>query len=102
MNIFNWVFDLFGGGSESSTQTQLFCNSHSSELFSSSSESTAINPANGLPMIDGVSGVDIEGNPYGLDSSHDHWSTSNFDHYGSTDFGSTDSWNTDSFGSWPD
>jgi len=31
----------------------------------------AINLANGLPMIDGSGGIDIEGNPYGTDSSHD-------------------------------
>jgi hypothetical protein len=31
-----------------------------------------INPANGLPMVGGCGGVDIEGNPYGTDSSqHD-------------------------------
>lgn len=30
-----------------------------------------INPANGLPMIAGCCGVDIEGNPYGTDSHHD-------------------------------
>lgn len=30
----------------------------------------SINPANGLPMIEGTS-IDIEGNPYGMDSSQD-------------------------------
>lgn len=29
-----------------------------------------INPANGLPMIEGAN-IDVEGNPYGMDSSHD-------------------------------
>lgn len=29
---------------------------------------TAINPANGLPMIGGTAGVDVAGNPYGADS----------------------------------
>lgn len=32
-------------------------------------ETTEINPANGLPMINGIGGVDIEGNPYGTDSN---------------------------------
>ena len=30
-----------------------------------------INPANGNLMIGGMSGVDIEGNPYGMDTSDD-------------------------------
>lgn len=30
-----------------------------------------INPANGLPMVGGCGGLDIEGNPYGIDFSHD-------------------------------
>ena len=29
----------------------------------------SINPANGLPMVGGCGGVDIEGNPYGTDST---------------------------------
>jgi hypothetical protein len=29
-----------------------------------------INPANGLPMVDGIGSVDVMGNPYGIDS-HD-------------------------------
>jgi hypothetical protein len=27
----------------------------------------AINPVNGLPMVGGCGGVDVEGNPYGVD-----------------------------------
>lgn len=27
-----------------------------------------INPANGLPMVNGCASVDIQGNPYGIDS----------------------------------
>ena len=34
-------------------------------------DDNAINPANGLPMVDGIGGVDIEGNPFGTDFSHD-------------------------------
>lgn len=34
------------------------------------------NPASGLPMVGGCAGVDIEGNPYGVDFHHDEsWST---------------------------
>ncbi len=32
-------------------------------------EPTEINPASGLPMINGKEGVDVEGNPYGVDNS---------------------------------
>lgn len=33
-----------------------------------------INPANGNPMVGGIGGVDIEGNPYGMDTSDDSMS----------------------------
>jgi|APLak6261664640_1056046.scaffolds.fasta_scaffold04063_2 hypothetical protein len=49
-----------------------------------------INPANGLPMIDG-SHIDVAGNPYGSDLSHD---TSSYNHdWGSSshDWGSSSS-----------
>ena len=39
------------------------------------------NPANGLPMIGGFAGVDIEGNLYGTDLSHDAY-TENSNHWG--------------------
>lgn len=32
-------------------------------------ETTEINPASGLPMIDGIGSVDLEGNPFGTDSN---------------------------------
>jgi hypothetical protein len=34
-------------------------------------DDTTINPATGLPMVSGIGGVDVAGNPYGMDSSHD-------------------------------
>jgi len=35
-----------------------------------------VNPASGLPMIDGsCSGVDVAGNPYGTDLHDDYWTT---------------------------
>ncbi len=33
----------------------------------SMSESCWVNPATGLPMIDGICGVDVGGNPFGMD-----------------------------------
>lgn len=42
-------------------------------------DNSSTNPANGLPMIGGSGGVDVEGNPYGFDFSHDHFASSGFD-----------------------
>lgn len=42
-------------------------------------EECAINPANGLPMIEGAGGIDIEGNPFGADLSHDYFGLSEID-----------------------
>jgi len=40
----------------------------------------ATNPANGLPMVGGIAGgLDVEGNPYGTDSSHDRFGSLNSD-----------------------
>ncbi|OED72172.1 hypothetical protein A141_10060 [Vibrio crassostreae ZF-91] len=53
-----------------------------STLFSEDTttfDDNAINPANGLPMIGGIGGVDVEGNPFGIDSSDSFDSTSLFD-----------------------
>ncbi len=36
---------------------------------SESSSENAVNPATGLPMLGGVGGVDLEGNPWGLDKT---------------------------------
>lgn len=47
-----------------------------------------INPATGLPMVNGMSGVDIAGNPYGVDNTHHDSFGSNFD--SGSSFGSND------------
>jgi hypothetical protein len=31
-----------------------------------------VNPANGLPMIGGIAGVDVVGNAFGMDQTFDH------------------------------
>ena len=80
MSLFGWFSDLFRGFSPSVSHTD------SSSTLSDLDE-TAINPANGLPMIGGMGGLDIEGNPYGTDSdsfNDDHLTglkhTDPFDH----------------------
>ncbi|MGF1748476.1 hypothetical protein [Vibrio cionasavignyae] len=42
-------------------------------------DDNAINPATGLPMVGGFGGVDVEGNPFGTDSSDSFDNTSVFD-----------------------
>ena len=48
-----------------------FSNLFSSGCWVSSSDDSVINPANGNPMVGGIGGLDIEGNLFGTDSSHD-------------------------------
>ena len=58
-----------------------------------------INPASGLPMIDGCGGVDIAGSPFGTDLHHDSaWCSSSTldDTFSSSGLGSTDSFTSGS------
>ncbi len=64
MSIFNWLTDMFSTGSDSPSMAD---------------DDFSVNPANGLPMIGGSGGVDIEGNPFGADFSHDHMTSSSVD-----------------------
>jgi len=66
------------------------------------SAGAAINPENGLPMVGGVGGVDVAGNPYGVDNSgidFDHMSDMHSinDDLLSTDIGMDDFGMNDSF-----
>ncbi len=85
MSLFGWFSDLFRGTSPSLGHID-------SNPTSTGLDETAINPANGLPMIGGMGGIDVEGNPYGTDSdtfSDDHLTGINdsdpFDHGGGFD-----------------
>lgn len=62
----------------------------------SSLDGLTINPANGLPMIDGTGSFDIEGNLYGTDGSHDHQA---FDSASSSSGSPFDDWSSSSAGS---
>ena len=57
MGLWNWLTGLFdhGGGMADA----------------SSSHHSDINPATGLPMVGGIGGVDVAGNPIG--TNHDRW-----------------------------
>ena len=63
MKLFGWMNSLF----DNADTTYFSLNPCESEstLFTQDSVS---NPANGLPMIEGIAGLDVMGNPYGTDS----------------------------------
>ncbi|WP_243020053.1 hypothetical protein [Simplicispira sedimenti] len=93
MSIFSWFTDLFSSKSVSSSIADGISSSAGIDSFGINSlDDFAINPANGLPMVDGTGGVDVEGNPYGTDFSHDHLSSSGID----------DSWSSSSSSSFDD
>lgn len=52
------------------------------DLMAANDVTTGVNPANGLPMMDGC--IDVMGNPFGTDMLSDSWSSG----YGLGDFGS--------------
>jgi hypothetical protein len=91
MGIFNWLSGLFNSDDDT-----IGING-SDNIISSD---TTINPASGLPMISGdTSGVDVGGNPYGMDDSDDFNNSDSFIN-SDNDFGSSDSFGNDnSFGS---
>jgi len=60
----------------------------------------AINPATGLPMVGGCGGVDVAGNPFGVDLSSTNCDTSSAADYGSTWSGMSESDNSPT--SWGD
>ena len=92
MGIFNWLGSLFNSDDDT-----IGING-SDDIISSD---TTINPASGLPMISGdTSGVDVEGNPFGMDDSDDFNNNSDSFINSDNDFGSSDSFgNDDGFGS---
>jgi hypothetical protein len=67
MSLFDWFSESLGFSREISL-------SQHEDLFT---DDFTVNPANGLPMIDGIGSVDVEGNPFGCDFSHE--SISSFD-----------------------
>ncbi|CAM4213528.1 hypothetical protein [Vibrio agarivorans] len=52
-------------------------------------DDNSINPATGLPMVGGIGGLDVQGNPYGFDNSDDPFESSLSDPF-EDDFMSTD------------
>lgn len=90
MTFWNKLFDWLNGPVGTDSEGSSF------EVADSAFDCPLVNPATGLPMIDGGGGLDVEGNPFGADLHQldDSWSTS------SAAF-SDDSWMSTS-GSWDD
>ncbi|MEJ5299688.1 MAG: hypothetical protein WHS38_01730 [Thermodesulforhabdaceae bacterium] len=69
MGIFRWLLRFF-------TDNLDDCEINGTDAlptdYSTSNTGPIVNPATGLPMISGTGGVDVEGNPYGFDLSHDN------------------------------
>ncbi|MBU1690662.1 MAG: hypothetical protein KJ958_06760 [Gammaproteobacteria bacterium] len=75
MSLFNWFSGLFSSGGIESTMDDSMFSNHSMGI----DDYFAINPANGMPMMDGIGGLDVEGNTYGTDFLHDSMTSSSFD-----------------------
>ena len=94
MGMFQWLNDWWSGTGSDDSSPSSMTNTDSGTMF----ETTEINPATGLPMLGGTGGVDVEGNPYGMDlnSHHDICSSSSmFDDSLSSSCSSL--WDDDSF-----
>ena len=74
MNLFSWLRSVLSISEPNPT-------SSADELHDTASyrDDFTINPANGLPMIGGVTGLDIEGNPFGTDLHDPFEHSSSFD-----------------------
>lgn len=81
MGIFDWLFDDMFGDDTTGTSSNAISDSIASSPLPEL-ETTYINPASGLPMIGGIGGIDVAGNVWGTDHSHDcsFTSSSLFDH----------------------
>ncbi len=72
MGIFGWITNIFDMTSiTDSTSNELLTNDLTDI---NANEIATVNPANGLPMIEGIGGLDVAGNTFGSDSSiSDSW-----------------------------
>jgi len=82
MSILGWFSGLFGDSPSGAGISDSDAAGAKGGMFENdlmpgtdpSSDDNAINPANGLPMVGGDGGIDVEGNPYGTDHHHDSFS----------------------------
>lgn len=75
MALLNWLKTLFPFmDSDSSWPDEDVSSDASASRLFGDDDHCAVNPANGLPMVGGCGGLDVEGNPFGVDF-HDGFST---------------------------
>jgi len=80
MSVFDWFSDLFSSGSGASSWGDVGVpGSITGQIGTNAFDDFAINPANGNPMVGGIGGLDVGGNPFGTDFSNDHMMSSAFD-----------------------
>jgi hypothetical protein len=63
MSIWNWFFD--------DEALPVFCDTDATTV----APMADTNPATGLPMFDGIGGLDVAGNPFGMDWNNDTMET---------------------------
>ena len=85
MSIFSWFTDMFSTVGDSPSMSD-------DDSPSMSDDDFMVNPANGLPIVGGIGGVDVEGNPFGTDFSHDCITSSSSDDSFSNTTSIDDSW----------
>ena len=68
MKLLSQFYDFMFAPACAFDSESISCDTGPSNSFDS--DSMAINPANCMPMIGGIGGVDIMGNAYGTDNSH--------------------------------
>lgn len=88
MSLFGWISGMFSDGTGTASAHEMH-----GDL-----PSTDINPASGLPMIDGPGGIDVAGNHYGSDAASE--AISGLDDNFSHDSFSHDSGMGGGFGGW--
>lgn len=100
MNMFSLFPGLFGSWASAATPWDGSTSTSSpARMGSTFSDESAVNPANGLPMIGGMAGMDMAGNPFATDFLHDHSSSSLCDDsFTSGCSGSDDIWTSSSSG----
>lgn len=100
MGVFSWFTDMFSSDTETSSiaDDSLLSSSNTDLIGANTFDDFAVNPANGLPMVGGMGGVDVEGNPFGTDFSSDNMALSSFDDGFSSSSGSSfdDTWSSGS------
>lgn len=89
MGIFGWLSDLFGYEPGTGADVDDGFGATAADV-QSGLDDNYVNPASGLPMVGGMGGVDVEGNPFGTDFSDSGLASSSSDMWADSGCGSSD------------